>query len=79
MIAPSLSSMCSWVYSLDGRPGPIPKTSILTDATVLLSFPVSWDANSGLKGRLVLRFDQHGNVYAALHRETPGPGTLDRE
>jgi len=62
--------MSNWRDALDGRPGVAPETRILTDATVLVIFPVTLGLDPSSRARLVLRFDQRGNVSAALQRET---------
>jgi hypothetical protein len=61
--------MCIWLDSLDGRPGVLPETRILNDAAVLVLFQISWGPGPATRGRLALRFDQNGNIYAALQRE----------
>jgi len=59
-----------WRDSLDGQPGVAPETRILTDATVLVIFPVTLGFNPSNRARLVLRFDQRGNISAALRNDT---------
>ena len=63
-----MSAMCTWRDSLDGRPGDLPDTRILSDATVLVIFPVNWGVSPDEHARLVLHFDQKGNISAALQR-----------
>ena len=53
--------MCIWLDYLDGRPGMLPETRILNDATVLVVFQISTGAGPA-RTRLVLRFDQKGNI-----------------
>jgi hypothetical protein len=55
-----------WRDALDDRPGLLPETRILGDATVLVVFRIAWGATAPVRGHLVLRFDQHGEMYAAL-------------
>jgi len=62
--------MSTWIDSLDGRPGVLPETRILNNATVLVVFQVAWGPSEEARGRLVLRFDQKGGMYAALQRES---------
>lgn len=62
--------MSSWRDSLDGRPGVAPETRILNDATVLVIFPVTLGLEPSNRARLVLRFDQRGNISAALQKDT---------
>lgn len=62
--------MSMWRDSLDGQPGVAPETRILTDATVLVIFPVTLGFNPSNRARLVLRFDQRGNISAALRNDT---------
>jgi hypothetical protein len=62
--------MSTWRDSLDGQPGVAPETRILTDATVLVIFPVTLGINPANRARLVLRFDQRGNISAALQSDT---------
>jgi hypothetical protein len=63
--------------SLDGRPGRLPDTRILSDATVLVVFQISWGQIPATRGRLVLRFDQHGGIFAALQRDALSAETPD--
>ena len=63
--------MSTWRDSLDGQPGVAPETRILTDATVLVILPVTLGVNPSHRARLVLRFDQRGNISAALQQD-PG-------
>ena len=59
--------MCSWLDFLDGQPGILPETRILSDATILVILSIA--AGGGLSGqRLVLRFDDKGNMSAALQQ-----------
>jgi len=62
--------MCSWRDSLDGRPGAAPETRILSDATVLVIFSVTVGSDAANRARLVLRFDERGNISAALQGNT---------
>jgi len=65
--------MSIWRDSLDGRPGVAPETRILNDATVLVIFPVTLGLDPSNRARLVLRFDQRGNISAALQKENGDP------
>ena len=62
--------MCHWVDYLDGQPGALPETRVLTDGTVLVIFHVSWASTSDARACLILRFDPKGVMYAGIQRES---------
>jgi hypothetical protein len=71
--------MCTWYESLDGRPGTFPETRILSDATVLVVFQISWGDAPDPRGRLVLRFDREGDICAALQQEGRPQDTVEND
>jgi len=69
--------MCSWTDFLDSRPGTLPETRILSDATVLVIFSIAFSQAPAKAARMVLRFDQKGNMSAALQHDDVSAESLD--